>query len=165
MPPRNRLRMTLFALMTFTFLGEATMVAAKPALGAKDGVAGIVFFNTKQLDKLIPFYIEQVGCQLWQDQGDCKILRFGNLLFGFCQRPKADLQGLITFFYDTQEAVDRQYAKFKTIATTKVKANPRYQIYHFFAKDPEGRAIEFQYFQSPINWQFDRYPDSPSKTK
>jgi hypothetical protein len=119
------------------------------------GVSGIVFFNTQKLDELKRFYIDKVGCRMWMDQGDCVILRFGNMLTGFCKREKADLQGLITFFYDSREGVDRAYAQFKDIADAAPRDNPKYPIYHFFAKDPEGRGIEFQYFTNKIDWDFE----------
>lgn len=129
-----------------------------PAVGKTEpevGVSGIVFFNTQSLDELKTFYIEKVGCRMWMDQGDCVILRFGNMLIGFCKREKADLQGLITFFYDSREGVDHAYARFKDIADAPPRDNPKYPIYHFFAKDPEGRGIEFQYFTNKIDWDFE----------
>lgn len=118
------------------------------------GVSGIVFFNTKQLEKLKAFYIDDIGCTMWMDQKDCIILKFGNMLIGFCQREKADMDGLITFFYEKKSEVDNAYEKFKSIAQGPPKQNPRYPIYNFFAKDPEGRSIEFQYFTGPIDWDF-----------
>ena len=42
------------------------------------------------------------------------------------------------------------YEKFKKISNGPPKENPRYQIYHFFTKDPEGRTLEFQYFMHPL---------------
>jgi hypothetical protein len=102
------------------------------------------------------FYLDQVGCELWLDQADCKIFRYGNLLFGFCQREQAPKGGLITFFFPSREQVDKHYEKFKAIAVAKPKSNPKYKIYHFFAHDPEGRMIEFQYFEDDIDWNFER---------
>lgn len=49
------------------------------------------------------------------DQGDCLILKFGNLLFSFCQRDKADLDALITFFYEHKSEVERAYKKIKKL--------------------------------------------------
>ena len=34
------------------------------------GVSGIVFFKTRKLQELKAFYMEQIGCRLWMDQGD-----------------------------------------------------------------------------------------------
>lgn len=115
---------------------------------------GIVFFKTQKLAELRDFYIRQVGCELWLEQADCLIFRSGNMLFGFCQREKADMEGLITFFYDRKERVDQAYEQFKALARTPPQMNKKYRIYHFFARDPEGRMIEFQYFADEIDWAF-----------
>lgn len=109
-------------------------------------VKGIIFFKTQMMDELKVFYTEEVGCDIWLEQGGCVILKAGNMLFGFCQRDKADMDALITFFYDTKEEVDLKYKKFKESALDKPVENLKYKIYHFFAKDPEGRMIEFQHF-------------------
>jgi len=119
------------------------------------GMSGIVFFKTQKLEGLTDFYVNRVGCTLWLDQADCRIFRFGNLLFGFCQRDQAEPGGLITFFYERKEAVDRAYGKFESIALSPPKMNEKYRIYHFFARDPEGRMVEFQHFADPIDWDFD----------
>lgn len=111
---------------------------------------GIIFYQTTQLEVLHKFYTEKVGAKLWLDQGGCKIYQFGNMLFGFCQRDKIELGALLTFFYPTRELVDEIYRRTKTLADASPKDNPTYRIYHFYAKDPDGRAIEFQYFWDDI---------------
>ena len=88
-------------------------------------MSGIIFFKTQKLNLLKDFYINQVGCQLWMAQEDCIILKFGNMLFGFCQRDSADLDALITFFYEKKEAVDLAYEKFKSTAQAPPKMNPK----------------------------------------
>jgi len=108
---------------------------------------GIVFYKTNNLKELSKFYEDVVGCELWLDQGGCKIYKFGNMLVGFCQREGiAELGALITFFYEDKSEVDRMYEKLKDKAAGKPKDNPAYRIYHFYAEDPDGRSIEFQYF-------------------
>ncbi|MCP5108097.1 MAG: VOC family protein [bacterium] len=124
------------------------------ALKTTGGTDGLVFFKTQKLEALKDFYINEVGASMWMDQKSCVILRYGNFLFGFCQRDEADLDALITFFYEKKEDVDSAYKKFKDIATAPPRMNPNYPIYNFFAKDPEGRNIEFQYFTGLIDWQF-----------
>jgi hypothetical protein len=121
------------------------------------GVYGIVFFKTKKLNELKEFYINKVGCKMWMDQGDCIILKSGNMLFGFCQRESSDLSALITFFYKDKMGVDQAYETFKDIAKSPPELNKKYPIYHFFATDPEGRPIEFQHFTGPIDWDFQKY--------
>lgn len=120
-------------------------------------MSGIVFFKTLMLDELRTFYVEKVGCKMWLEQAECFILRFGNMLFGFCQREEADLDALVTFFYPAKEDVDKAYELFKSTAAAEPVMNDKYNIYHFFAKDPEGRNIEFQYFAGPIDWDFDKW--------
>jgi len=116
--------------------------------------SGIVFFNTQKLDDLKDFYIHRVGCELWLDQGSCAILKYGNMLVGFCKGRERDKGGLITFFFKSREDVDRMYKKFAKIAESPPKENKKYHIYHFYARDPEGRSLEFQHFLHPIDWDF-----------
>jgi catechol 2,3-dioxygenase-like lactoylglutathione lyase family enzyme len=113
-------------------------------------MGGIVFVRTTELEKIRRFYTETVGMELWLEQPGIAILKFDNLLIGFQQAGDADLSGLITFFYDTKEEVDGMYGKVKALATGEPKVNEKYNIYNFFAKDPEGRPIEFQQFLHPV---------------
>ena len=119
--------------------------------------SGIVFFNTTRLEELKDFYINRVGCKMWIDQGSCAILRHGNLLIGFCSGKKSEPDAVVTFFYKSREEVDAQYEKFKSIAIALPKDNQKYRIYHFYARDPDGRSIEFQYFNHTIDWDFGKY--------
>jgi nitroreductase/predicted lactoylglutathione lyase len=102
------------------------------------------------LEELKDFYIYKVGCRIWIDQEDCIILKNGNLLFGFCKRDNPDKEGLITFFCNSKEEVDAVYRKFKTTADSPPSMNEKYGIYQFFMRDPEGRKLEFQYFNHRI---------------
>jgi len=109
-------------------------------------MSGIIFFKTKIIEEITQFYIREIGCVLWMDQGDCVILQHDNFLIGFCQRDSMDTQGMITFYYDNKESVDEMYEKFIHSADAPPRDNPKYPIYHFFSHDPEGRIVEFQYF-------------------
>jgi hypothetical protein len=111
---------------------------------------GIVFFRSHALKEVVTFYIERLGMEIWHKQPDCTILKFGGLLLGFCQREVEETEGTITFFYDTKEEVDKVYMELRDISTTQPFVNPKYNIYHFFACDPEGRSIEVQSFVQPI---------------
>lgn len=113
-------------------------------------LGGIVFFKTNDLQGMRTFYTEEVGCTLWLEQADAIILRHGNMLFGFVERHAVDRDAMITFFYAEKAAVDRYYEKFKDRAKDPPIANPKYRIYHFFAEDPEGRPIEFQWFDHEV---------------
>jgi len=107
---------------------------------------GIVFLRAAQLEATKLFYLDRVGMTVWVEQPDITILRFANLLVGFHQQPEPDTDVVLTFFYDTCEEVDAMYAQFSERATTQPQENAKYRIYNFFAKDPEGRTIEFQTF-------------------
>jgi catechol-2,3-dioxygenase len=113
-------------------------------------LAGIVFMKTRRLAEVVRFYCERVGMTVWLEQSDCTILRHGNMLLGFCRRDEADTQGMVTFFYPLAADVDRMYREFSDVATTEPGVNEKYRIYHFFAHDPEGRAVEFQAFLDPV---------------
>jgi hypothetical protein len=135
-------------------------------------MAGIVFYQTDSLDDVASFYRDRVGMGLWLDQGVCRILRHGNMLLGFCSRTEretgsgasdsaglnrngcADTTGVITFFFPRTDDVDRAYRELADVAVSEPRHNERIGIYHFYAKDPEGRDIEFQCFEHPIDWEF-----------
>ena len=57
---------------------------------------------------------------------------------------------MLTFFYETGHDIDLMYDNFKAVAETPPIYNSKYNIYHFFASDPEGRKLEFQYFEEPV---------------
>ncbi|MFX1578046.1 MAG: VOC family protein [Promethearchaeota archaeon] len=113
-------------------------------------MAGIVFFRTTMLNEIVEFYVTDIGMRIWLEQEDCVILSHGNLLLGFCDRETPEIDGLITFFYPTKEDVDEMYDMLSHIATSEPRASEKYEIYQFFAQDPEGRVIEFQAFLRPI---------------
>ena len=113
-------------------------------------LAGIVFYRTTMLETIVDFYVNDVGMYIWLEQDDCTILSHGNLLLGFCNRDSAEVDSVICFFYPTEDDVDAMYELLKHIATTEPAISERYQIYQFFAEDPEGRALEFQAFLHPV---------------
>jgi|UniRef100_A0A7V3RHQ8 catechol-2,3-dioxygenase len=109
-------------------------------------MGGIVFFKTRTLDKIKDFYQRRIGMAVWLEQKDCVILKFENLLLGFCQSEESETQGIITFYYENTDQVYGMYKKFRLEALGEPVVNEKYNIYHFFIKDPEGRTIEFQCF-------------------
>jgi len=117
-------------------------------------MSGIVFFKTGKLDELKNFYSNVIGCEIWLEQADCALFRHGNFIFGFCQRDEIDTGGMLTFFYENREEVDFMYEKIKDLAISAPAQNDKYEIYQFFARDPEGRMLEFQYFNHPVGSHF-----------
>jgi len=113
-------------------------------------MSGILFLKTADLNGVTGFYLNSVGCQLWLEQPDCRIFRHGNFLFGFCRGDSAETNGVLTFFYPSKGQVDNMYSGLQDIAREAPRMNEKYNIYHFYAKDPEGRDVEFQYFNHTL---------------
>lgn len=113
-------------------------------------MSGIIFVKTAALETVIAFYTDRIGMKIWLRQPDVVILKHGNLLLGLHLQHVAEAVGLITFLYGSRAEVDAMYEKLRDIATGPPKRNDPYDIYHFFAHDPEGRAIEIQCFESPV---------------
>ncbi len=113
-------------------------------------MSGIVFFKTKNMSALSRFYTERIGMAIWLRQKDCIILRHGNMLLGFCTREEVERAGMITFFYESRREVDEMHEKLIDVAIAQPRENEKYNIYQFFAQDPEGRTLEFQHFLSPV---------------
>lgn len=109
-------------------------------------MSGLIFFKTEKMGAMEDFYGNRIGMDEWLRQSDCVILKHDNLLLGFCQRDESDRQGIITFYFETNREVDSFYEKFKEEALGPPKLNEKYNIYHFFCEDPEGRMVEFQRF-------------------
>lgn len=114
-------------------------------------MSGIVFLNTADLPLVREFYTGTIGCVEWLDQGDCLILRQGNQLIGFCGRGRIQADVLLTFFYEERAEIDRMYESLSECAEAAPGYNEAYRIYRFFARDPEGRRLEFQYFDHELS--------------
>lgn len=117
-------------------------------------MAGIVFIKTKKIEEITQFYIK-LGATLWIQQPEINILRHGNMIFGFHQQNEASKDVLLTFFYPDKESVVKMYKELKEIALEPPKENKNYNIFNFFARDPEDRLIEFQVFLHAIEFEWD----------
>lgn len=110
-------------------------------------MSGIVFFKTEKLEQLKPFYRDRLGAELWKDQGDCLIFKKNDFRFGFCEGKETENCGILTFVFDSKDKVDEVYEELEDLAEGKpVSRRPDYDIYQFFARDPEDRTLEFQCF-------------------
>lgn len=114
-------------------------------------MSGIVFFGSERLEQVVQFYQNSVAADIWLEQPDCTILQFDNMLFGFCERAESETTGTITFVVDDRQRVDAMYEQFGSDARGEPKKNERYDIYQFFADDPEGRTVEVQTFLHPTD--------------
>jgi len=109
-------------------------------------MSAIVFFETANLALIREFYQNKLALDVFKDQGRCLIFELGNMKLGFCSADAAETQGTITFVYASREKVDEAYFRHLDIATTKPEQSDFFKIYHFWARDPEGRNLEFQCF-------------------
>ncbi len=109
-------------------------------------MSGIVFFATENREAVVDFYTGPMGAEVWLEQPDCTILRHDNLLFGFCSRDRTDDCGIVTFVYPDRGDVDAAHDRLGDAAREEPHENPTYDIYQFFATDPDGRTVECQAF-------------------
>lgn len=111
----------------------------------------VTFCYTRDLETTAHFYAEVIGLPLVLDQGPCRIYRAaGEAFVGFCQRDDATVNSrdvILTFVTDD---VDGWHAHLLAQGVTIEKPptlNAQYNIYHIFARDPNGYLIEFQTFR------------------
>lgn len=118
----------------------------------------LTFLYTRDLTTTHHFYTQIIGLEMVLDQGSCRIYRAArNAFLGFCQRAEApaEPQGII-FTFVTQD-VDgwHEYLAKEGVEITKGPTfYEEYNIYHIFARDPNGYDLEFQRFLDP-EWPAD----------
>lgn len=117
-------------------------------------MSGIVFFATDKRSTVVDFYLDRLDFELYLEQDGCTILRHQNLLLGFCDGDEADTDGIVTIVLDSRGAVEAWYSRLQEMARSEPVGNDRYDIYHFFGTDPDGRTVEIQTFEHDI-------PDEP----
>lgn len=113
----------------------------------------VTFLYTADLAATGAFYEDLLGLEMVLDQGACRIYRVSTAAFvGFCQHleKRSDPKGVILTLVSDQ--VDAWFtnlvAKGLTIEQPPAH-NPRFNIYHFFVRDPNGYLIEIQRFLDP----------------
>lgn len=114
----------------------------------------ITFFMVRDLEATAHFYGELLGLALTIDQGDCRVYRVvGDAYVGFCQRPElVESTRNVNLTLVTPE-VDLWYQRLTAAGVSFDKApevNPTYNIYHCFARDPDGYPVEIQQFLDPV---------------
>ncbi|WP_257300000.1 VOC family protein [Haloarchaeobius sp. FL176] len=109
-------------------------------------MSGLVFFGSKSYEETAAFYVEEVGADVWLEQSACTILQYDNLLFGFCEAAETETEGVLTFVTEDRDGVDAFYDRFADRARDEPSVNEAFDIYNFFATDPDGRTMEFQTF-------------------
>ena len=114
----------------------------------------VTWVYTQDLDTTTPFYEQILGLPLILDQGTCRIYRSSATSFlGVCRtRPGREVEprGLVLTLVTPD--VDLWYARLRA-AGVQVLAAPQhsaqFNVYSFFALDPNGYRIEFQRFLDP----------------
>jgi len=118
-------------------------------------MSGIIFFRTVNRERTVSFYEDRLGFEEWLVQeGGCAILRRENLLLGFCDGDGTEDEGIVTVVVEDQESVDALYDDLSDVAREPPERNEAFDIYQFFAEDPDGRTVEVQTFLHPT-------PDEP----
>ena len=143
---------TTSAGSTVAMTAEASTFQQESFVGQMPG--GMVFLKTANRMSLVDFYSERIGMSPWLEQPNITLLSHGNMVLGFHQitdsEDRLDLQGMYTFVYPSTGHVDEMYRRLLDVADGEPRYNERYRIYQFFAKDPEGRKLEFQAFLHPL---------------
>jgi catechol 2,3-dioxygenase-like lactoylglutathione lyase family enzyme len=113
-------------------------------------MSGIIFFRTTDRDEIVAFYRDRLDFEIWVEQEGCTIVRHDNLLLGFCDGDETETDGVVTLFFENRQAVDARYEALSDIAREPPTYNEAYDIYQFFAEDPDGRTLEFQTFEHDL---------------
>ena len=115
----------------------------------------VTFCYTADFESTTHFYEELLGLPLALDQGNCRIYRVRDGAFiGVCRRARTpDSDGIILTL--VSDDVDGWYARLVRRGVQFERApsyNPKFKIYHCFARDPNGYLIEIQRFNDP-SWK------------
>ena len=111
---------------------------------------GLVFFRTAARERVVTFYVDRLGFEIWLEQdAGCAILRRDNLLLGFCGADRSETDGIVTVAVNDEAAVDALYDDLADVAVEPPAVNEPFDIYQFFVTDPDGRTVEVQTFRHP----------------
>lgn len=114
----------------------------------------ITFLHAGDLAATREFYSGLLGLSLVRDQGTCIIFQVNQGAYlGFCKHIENFVAGRKVILTMVDEDVDGWYHTLKDRGAeilSEPQANPDYQIYHFFLKDPNGYWIEIQRFDQPL---------------
>jgi catechol 2,3-dioxygenase-like lactoylglutathione lyase family enzyme len=114
----------------------------------------IVFAPVADLGRSAQFYERALGLRLVVDQGGIRIYQvaIGGFL-GLCQSDgplPADDRLILTFVTAEVDACHARLTAHGAATDGPPRENPRYRIYHFFARDPDGYRLEVQRFLHPF---------------
>lgn len=110
----------------------------------------VVFFGAGDLERTDRFYRQTLGLELFKDQGLCRIYRVpGGGMVGFCSHQEVvagDKSPIITLLTADVDGCHDKLRLEGLEPEGKPRANPRFNIYHFFLRDPDGYCVEIQRF-------------------
>ncbi|MEM6429603.1 MAG: VOC family protein [Deinococcota bacterium] len=131
------------------------MTARAHSTPTYDGL--IAFYPCQDLAATRDFYTRDLGLKLVREQETCLIFRVAAAGYvGFCQleatQPALAHHNalIITLLSEDVEAVYKRCLALGIETEGAPKHNTKYNIEHFFAKDPDGYRIEIQRFLEPL---------------
>ena len=108
----------------------------------------VTFLYSADLERSHRFYAEVLGIEMVLDQGVCRIYRVtGTSYVGLCSHRDPEPAGIIVTL--VSDDVDGWYERLVAAGVETdgpPRHNERFDIYQFFATDPDGHTIEFQRF-------------------
>ena len=119
----------------------------------------ITWVYTEDLEGTTGFYERTLGLELAHDQGSCRIYRTAPAAFlGVCRaRPGREVEPRGVVITLVTDDVDGWFARLSA-ANAPTDGAPRviepFNVYAFFATDPNGYRLEFQRFLGPA-WSSD----------
>lgn len=109
----------------------------------------IAFFGVANLEATDNFYNRLLGLPLYKDQGLCRIYDVpGGGRVGFCTHMPStagEKAPILTLLVDDVDAARRRLVS-GGLEPGFPRMNPRFKIYHFFLRDPDGYLVEIQKF-------------------
>ena len=111
----------------------------------------VTFIYATDLEASHRFYHEVLGLTLVLDQGACRIYRVTAAAYvGLCDHRESSPAGVILTL--VTDDVDAWYRRLEA-AGIEIEAPPsyseRFDVYQFFARDPDGHLVEIQRFGAP----------------
>ena len=114
----------------------------------------VVFLGARDLEATADFYEGVLKLPLVLDQGSCRIYRVVNGAFlGFCHHLPSSTESRSVILTLVSQEVDAWYAYLLELGIDLEEQpvlNPKYNIYHFFVRDPNGYLVEIQQFLDPV---------------
>jgi predicted enzyme related to lactoylglutathione lyase len=116
---------------------------------------GVTWVYTHDIGATCAFYRDRIGLEQVLDQGGlCRIFRMGPANFlGVCQvRPGRHVEPkgvVITFVVPDVDAWHRHLVAAGVTPEGPPERSEKFNVYCFFARDPNGYLLEFQAFLDP----------------